>query len=75
MNILDLLASITLLAIVKVLCVTLLVVYVIFAFLMMKQISAMTRAVSMKDDYVIRGVGILHFGFAIIVVILAVVLL
>lgn len=75
MNILDLLASITLLAIVKVLCVTLLVVYVIFAFLMMKQISAMTRAVSMKDDYVIRGAGILHFGFAIIVVILAVVLL
>ena len=34
--------------------------------LMMKQVSAMTKAVTMRDDFVIRILGILNFGFAIL---------
>lgn len=75
MNLLTIVESITLLLIVKLLVVVLLIVYNIFAFLMMKQIGAMTRAVSMKDDYVIRILGICHFAFSILVFLLAVVIL
>lgn len=67
--------SITLLGIVKVMLVILLIVYNIFAGLMMKQIVAMTKAVTMKDDYLIRLVGVIHFGFALFVLLLAIIIL
>jgi hypothetical protein len=65
------LESITLLSITKVLIVILLLVYVIFALLMMKQVSAMTKAVTMKDDFVIRILGVLNFVFAVLVFLIA----
>lgn len=67
--------SITLLGIVKVMLIILLIVYNIFAGLMMKQIVAMTKAVTMKDDFIIRLVGIIHFGFALFVLLLAIIIL
>ena len=67
--------SITLLGIVKVMLIMLLVVYNIFAGLMMKQIASMTRAVTMKDDFLIRLVGIIPFGFALFVLLLAIIIL
>ena len=70
-----LLESITLLAIVKLLIVTLLIVYAVFAFLMMKQVAAMTKAVVIRDDGVIRVLGMLNFGFAMIVLVLSIILL
>lgn len=75
MNIFTVLESITLLSIVKLLIVTLMVVYSIFAFLMMQQIGAMTRAVSMRDDFAIRILGIIHFAFALLVMVIAITLL
>ncbi|TXH05031.1 MAG: hypothetical protein E6R05_02415 [Candidatus Moraniibacteriota bacterium] len=71
MEILTFLDSFTLLTFVKFLLVTLLTVYAIFALLMMKQISAMTKAVQMQDDYIIRGLGMLHFGFSVVVLLLS----
>ncbi|MFH2085916.1 MAG: DUF5657 family protein [bacterium] len=67
--------SITFLSVVKLLVVTLLLVYSVFALLMMRQIAAMTRAVAMRDDFVIRLLGVLNFGFAIFVFILAIAIL
>lgn len=75
MNIFTVLESITLLSIVKLLIVTLMVVYSIFAFLMMQQIGAMTRAVSMRGDFAIRILGIIHFAFALLVMVIAITLL
>ncbi len=75
MNILSFLDSITLLLVIKVLTIILLIVYNVFAFLMMKQIGSMTRAVSMKDDFVIRMIGIAHFIFAILVLLMAVIIM
>ena len=69
------LSSITLLSIVKVLLVILLLVYAIFAFLMMRQTVAMTRAISMKDDYVIRILGVAHLVFTVLVLVLAIAIL
>lgn len=69
------LESITLLSITKVLVVVLLLVYVIFALLMMKQVAAMTKAVTMKDDFVIRILGVLNFVFAILVFLIALLIL
>ncbi len=63
--------GLSILLFVKFLLVTLLTVYAIFALLMMRQISAMTKAVQMQDDYIIRGLGTLHFGFAVVVWILS----
>lgn len=70
-----LLESITLLSITKVLVVILLLVYVIFALLMMKQVAAMTKAVTMKDDFVIRILGVLNFVFAVLVFLIAILIL
>jgi len=69
------LQSVTALLILKTLMVVLLLVYAVFAFLMMKQVSAMTRVISMKDDYIIRALGVLHFVFAIVVLILSLAIL
>lgn len=71
MDSLALLDGFSLMWFVKFLLVSLLTVYAVFALLMMKQISAMTKAVQMQDDYIIRGLGALHFGFAVIVLILS----
>lgn len=75
MNLLTVLESITILSIVKVLIVTLMVVYSIFAFLMMQQIGAMTRAITMRDDFIMRLLGIIHFAFALLVLVVAITLL
>ena len=69
------LESITLLSITKVLIVVLLLVYVVFALLMMKQVAAMTKAVTMKDDFVIRVLGVLNFVFAVLVFLIALLIL
>ena len=67
--------GITLLVVVKLLVVVLLLVYSVFALLMMRQIAAMTKAVQMRDDFIIRLLGVIHFAFAILVLIISLVLL
>ena len=66
MDVITIAQSITLLGIFKVMLVVLLIVYTIFALLMMKQVGAMTRAVTMKDDAVIRVLGLVHFIFPLL---------
>lgn len=69
------LQSITLLSIVKVLLVILLGVYAIFAGLMMTQIGAMTRAVVIKDGFIMKILGVVHFAFALLILIGAIFIL
>ncbi|MFZ2199391.1 MAG: DUF5657 family protein [Microgenomates group bacterium] len=71
MDPITILQSITILSITKVMIVVLLLVYVVFALLMMRQITAMTKAVTMKDDYIIRILGVLNFVFAVLVFLIA----
>ena len=75
MKILDFVRFITFLDIVKLLLVLLLLVYTVFALLMMKQVSAMTKAVTMKDDLIIRVLGMLNFVFALFVLVVAIFIL
>lgn len=75
MDIITVVQSITFLGVVKFLMVILLLVYAVFALLMMKQVAAMTKAVTMRDDFVIRILGILNFGFAILVLLMAIFIL
>jgi hypothetical protein len=75
MDPITLVQSVTLLDIFKVMILLLLAVYTIFALLMMKQVGAMTRAVMMKDDAVIRILGIIHFVFALGVFVIALLIL
>ena len=75
MDLITLFSSITFLSVVKFLLVVLLLVYSVFALLMMKQVSAMTKAVTMRDDFVIRILGILNFTFAIVVFLMAIFIL
>lgn len=75
MDLLGIVQAITFLDIVKFLIVTLLLVYSVFALLMMRQVAAMTKAVTMRDDFVIRLLGILNFGFAIVVLLLSIFIL
>lgn len=71
MNFLSSLEMITFLGVLKFLIVVLMFVYSVFALLMMRQIAAMTKAVTMRDDFVIRLLGILNFCFAILVFLMA----
>lgn len=75
MDPITILQSITILSITKVMIVVLLLVYVVFALLMMRQIAAMTKAVTMKDDYIIRVLGVLNFVFAVLVFLIAIFIL
>jgi uncharacterized membrane protein len=75
MDPLNALQSITLLGIFKVMLIVLLGVYGVFAGLMMRQIGAMTKAVTMKDDFLIRLLGLIHFVFALLVLFVAISLL
>ncbi len=72
---LEIITGITMLGVVKFLLVTLLGVYAVFALLMMRQVGAMTKAVTMKDDFFIRILGVLNFVFALVVLLLAVFIL
>lgn len=72
MDFITLAQSITFLGILKLLLVILLIVYSVFSLLMMKQVSAMTKAIAMKDDFFIRVLGVLNFCFAIFVLLMAV---
>lgn len=65
----------SLLTLVKILIVVLLTVYMVFAGLMSLQIRAMTRAIVMKDDFLIIVLGLLHFAWAILVFLMAVFIL
>jgi hypothetical protein len=69
------LQSITLLLVVKVLVVALLAIYAIFAGLMMTQIGAMTRAVVIKDGFIMKILGIIHFAFALLILLGAIFIL
>ena len=71
MDFLNIIGSVTVLGVVKVMIVMLLMVYSVFALLMMRQVAAMTKAVTMRDDYVIRVLGILNFTFAVLVLLMA----
>lgn len=75
MDTIGVIQAITYLDVVKFLIVTLLLVYAIFALLMMRQVSAMTKAVTMRDDFVIRILGILNFCFAILMCAIAIFIL
>ena len=65
----------TILTLVKLLVVVLLGVYGVFAGLMALQIRAMTKAITMKDDFIIQILGLLHLIFAILVFLMAVFIL
>lgn len=72
---LGLLESITLLGVVKWLVLLLLAVYNVFAYLMMRQTGAMTRAITMRDDYVVRVLSAAHFTASVLVLLLAILIL
>lgn len=72
--ILNIFTGFTLLSFFKILLVILLGVYAVFAGLMMRQIAAMTKAITMKDDYIIRILGFIHFVFASLVLLFALLL-
>lgn len=74
-ELLSVFGAITFLGIVKWMVVLGLVVYNIFGYLMMRQVKIMTRAVSMKDDYVIRVLAIAHEVVAVLVLLLSIMLL
>ena len=68
---LTLVEGFTILTLVKVLIVILLGVYTIFAGLMMTQVMAMTKAVVIKDGFIMKILSLVHFLFAMLVLLLA----
>lgn len=65
----------TIFTLVKILLVILLGIYSIVAGLMVTQIRSMNRAIVIKDGFIMKILGWLHFGFAILVLLMAVFIL
>ena len=59
----------------KLLLVVLLIVYGLFAYMMMRQIGVMSRAIRMKDEYIVKVLGVAHFAFALLVLVVSVLVL
>ena len=74
-NILTVLDAFTLLGLVKILMIILFGVYAIFAGLIVTQVGAMNKAVVIKDGFIMRILGLLHFAFAILVLLMAIFIL
>ena len=74
-GVLSFVEGLTILSFVRFLLTLLLLVYAVFAGLMMKQIGAMTKVVTMKDDFVIRAIGAVHFGLSVVVLLMAIFIL
>ena len=74
-KILSLFDGFTIFTLVKILIVLLLGIYSIVAGLMVTQIKSMNRAVVIKDGFIMNALGLLHFGFAILVFLMAIFLL
>lgn len=62
----------TIFVLVKILMVILLGIYVIIAGLITTQVRAMNKAVVIKDGFIMKILGLLHFGFALLVFLMAV---
>lgn len=65
----------SLLGLVKIMVIVGISLYVFFAYLMVKQISLLSKAIKMRDDYVLKILGMAHFVYAILVLFLAFVIL
>jgi len=67
--------SITILTVVKLLSVVLMMVYTVFAYLIVKMAKSMTKAVTMKDDYIIKVLAAAHFVFVVLVLLMTLVVM
>lgn len=67
--------SFTVLTLVKILLVILLGIYAIIAGLMITQIASMNKAIVIKDGFIMKILGLLHFSFAILVFLMAIFIL
>lgn len=67
--------SITLTSVLKPLLIVGFMVYGAFAFLMMRQIIAIDRAIRTRDGYIMRLFGVANFTAVIIVLIIAITIL
>lgn len=65
----------TILTLVKILITILMGIYVIIAGLMVTQIGSMNRAVVIRDGFIMKTLGLLHFAFAILVFLMAIFIL
>lgn len=74
-NILAIFDGFTILMLVKWMLVILLGVYSVIAGLMVTQIGAMNRAVVIKDGFIMKILGWLHFAFAVMVFLMAIFIL
>lgn len=74
-DVLAILENLTVLTFVKLMLVVGLVVYAFFAFLFMRQIGLMNRALQTNEETLVRILGIAHFILAIFVLFIAFVVL
>lgn len=74
-NFINILLNISVWGVAKIIVIIALLIYLIFAFVMIKQVSLMTRVVSAEWDFTIRVVTWVHFFFALFIMILSIVIL
>jgi len=74
-NLIDFLVNVSPWGVAKLLIILALVIYLVFAFVVVKQVKMMTQVVSGDLDLPIKILGWLHLVFAFLVILLALIVL
>lgn len=67
--------NLSVLSFVKVFFIVGLGLYAFFAYLMLRQVGVMSRAVEMQDEYIVKIIGIAHFLLAVFILLIALLVL
>ncbi len=71
MNIIDFVSMISIAAVVKSAVILILIIYILFAFIMVRQISLMARVVEVPIAFLLRLVVFIHFILSLLILVLA----
>ena len=70
-NLINLLIGLSIWSVAKCMVILALLVYLVFAFVVVRQVSIMVRVVSGEPNWIIKIVSWIHFFFALLVIVLA----
>jgi len=74
-SIIDLIISLSIWSVAKWLVIIALLIYLIFAFVVVRQVALMIKVVSGEPNWIIKIISWVHFFFALLVVVLALLIL
>ena len=74
-SVIDLVIGLSIWSVAKGLVILALLIYLVFAFVVVRQVALMVKVVSGEPNWIIRVISWVHFFFALLVIVLALLIL